>query len=118
MLDDLNTHAKGAFYAAFEPERARELVRRIKFCYTPQHASWPNIAGCELSAMTCQCLSGHGIGALSELRARGRGLVNQCQRAPARSGMADEDRRRSLQAQGPLPENHSVTDHLFSSITR
>src|SRR5436189_4643359 len=27
----------GAFYEAFEPTRARELVRRIEFCYTPKH---------------------------------------------------------------------------------
>ena len=26
--DNLNTHTKGAFYKAFEPERARELARR------------------------------------------------------------------------------------------
>ena len=33
VLDNLNTHTKGAFYKAFEPARARELVRRIEFCY-------------------------------------------------------------------------------------
>ena len=38
VLDNLNTHTKGAFYKAFEPARARE---RIEFCYTPQHGSWP-----------------------------------------------------------------------------
>ena len=68
VLDNLNTHTKGAFYAAFEPERARELVRRIEFCYTPKHGSWLNIAECELSAMTRQCLSGRRIGDLGELR--------------------------------------------------
>ena len=30
-LDDPNTHAKGAFYAASEREWARDLVRRIEF---------------------------------------------------------------------------------------
>ncbi len=68
VLDNLNTHTKGAFYAAFEPERARELVRRIDFCYTPKHGSWLNVAECELSAMTRQCLSGRRIGELSELQ--------------------------------------------------
>ena len=66
--DNLYTHTKGAFYAAFEPERARELARRIEFCHTPNHGSWLNVAACELSAMTRQCLSGRRIGALSELR--------------------------------------------------
>ena len=66
---NLNTHTKGAFYAAFEPARARELVRRIEFCYTPKHGSWLNIAECELSAMTRQSLDGRRIGDLAALRA-------------------------------------------------
>ena len=44
VCDNLNTHTKGAFYEVFEPTRARELVRRIEFCYTPKHGSWLNIA--------------------------------------------------------------------------
>ena len=39
VCDNLNTHTKGAFYEVFEPSRARELVRRIEFCYTPKHGS-------------------------------------------------------------------------------
>ena len=50
VSDNLNTHTKGAFYEAFEPERARQLVRRIEFCYTPKHGSWLNIAENELRA--------------------------------------------------------------------
>ena len=67
VCDNLNTHTKGAFYEAFEPARARELVRRIEFCYTPKHGSWLNIAECELSAMTRQSLDGRRIGELEEL---------------------------------------------------
>jgi hypothetical protein len=57
VCDNLNTHTKGAFYEAFEPERARTLVRRIEFCYTPKHGSWLNIAENELSSLTRQCVS-------------------------------------------------------------
>src|SRR6202046_2453269 len=39
VCDNLNTHTKGAFYETFEPKRARTLVRRIDFCYTPKHGS-------------------------------------------------------------------------------
>ena len=39
VLDNLNTHTLGALYEAFEPERARRLRQRIKFQYTPKHAS-------------------------------------------------------------------------------
>ena len=67
MCDNLNTHTKGAFYEVFEPVRARELVRRLEFCYTPKHGSWLNIAENELSAMTRQCLSGRRIGDLATL---------------------------------------------------
>ena len=67
VCDNLNTHTKGAFYEVFEPVRARELVRRLEFCYTPKHGSWLNIAENELSAMTRQCLSGRRIGDLATL---------------------------------------------------
>ena len=67
VCDNLNTHTKGAFYERFEPQRARALVRRIVFCYTPKHGSWLNIAESELSAMTRQCLSGRRLGDLETL---------------------------------------------------
>ena len=57
VCDNLNTHTKGAFYEAFEPDRARQIVRRIEFCYTPKHGSWLNIAENELSSLTRQCIS-------------------------------------------------------------
>jgi hypothetical protein len=56
ICDNLNTHTRGAFYEAFPAEKARELVKKIEFHYTPKHGSWLNIAECELSAMTSQCL--------------------------------------------------------------
>ena len=58
ICDNLNTHTKGAFYEAFDPERARRLVRRIEFRHTPKHGSWLNIAENELSSLTRQCVSG------------------------------------------------------------
>lgn len=67
VCDNLNTHTMGAFYEAFEPERAREYVRRLDFCYTPKHGSWLNIAECELSCLTSQCLRGRRIGELELL---------------------------------------------------
>jgi hypothetical protein len=68
VLDNLNVHTKGAFYEAFEPAIARAYVKRIEFVFTPKHGSWLNVAECELSAMTRQCLSGRRIGELSELQ--------------------------------------------------
>lgn len=64
VMDNLNTHTMGAFYEAFEPQRARAYLRRLEFCYTPKHGSWLNVAECELSCMTSQCLRGRRIGEL------------------------------------------------------
>ena len=68
VCDNLNTHTKGAFYEAFEPERARQLVRRIEFRHTPKHGSWLNIAENELSSLTRQCVSGRRFGDTATLR--------------------------------------------------
>ena len=69
VSDNLNTHTKGAFYEVFKPERARRLVRKIEFSYTPKHGSWLNIAENELSSMTRQCLSNRRIGDIETLQA-------------------------------------------------
>lgn len=58
VCDNLNTHTKGAFYEVFEPERARQIVRRIEFHHTPKHGSWLNVAENELSSLTRQCVEG------------------------------------------------------------
>ena len=68
VCDNLNTHTKGAFYEAFEPELARAYLKRINFCYTPKHGSWLNVAECELSCLTSQCISGRRIGERIELQ--------------------------------------------------
>jgi hypothetical protein len=68
VCDNLNTHTAGAFYEAFEPERARALVRRIEFCYTPKHGSWLNVAENELSSMTRPCVTGRRLGDIETLR--------------------------------------------------
>jgi hypothetical protein len=69
VLDNLNTHTKGAFYEAFEPAVARAYLKRIEFVFTPKHGSWLNVAECELSCMTSQCLAGRRIGEMDDLQA-------------------------------------------------
>jgi DDE superfamily endonuclease len=68
VCDNLNTHTRGAFYEIFEPSRARALVKRIEWCYTPKHGSWLNIAENELSSLTRQCLNGRRLGEIDLLR--------------------------------------------------
>jgi len=68
VCDNLNTHTRGAFYEAFGAQKARELVQRIDFHYTPKHGSWLNIAENELSSMTRQCISDRRIEDINMLR--------------------------------------------------
>ena len=77
VCDNLNTHTKGAFYEAFEPDRARAYIRRLKFCYTPKHGRWLNVAECELRCLTSQCLRDHRIGEFTELQAEIAAWSNQ-----------------------------------------
>jgi len=49
VLANLSTHTSAAFYEGFSAEVARILARRIEFCYTPVHGSWPNMVEIELS---------------------------------------------------------------------
>ena len=68
VCDNLNTHTRGAFYEAFPAEKARAIVKRIDFHYTPKHGSWLNISENELSSMTRQCLKNRRIGDIETLR--------------------------------------------------
>jgi hypothetical protein len=56
VCDNLNTHAPGSLYEAFEPHEARRLAERVEWHYTPKHGSWLNMAECELSVLARQCL--------------------------------------------------------------
>jgi len=68
ICDNLNTHTKGAFYEIFKPEKARSLVKRIEFRYTPKHGSWLNAAENELSSMTRQCVAGRRFPTITKLK--------------------------------------------------
>jgi len=56
VMDNLNTHSPSSFYEAFEPAAARALTDRLEIHYTPKHGSWLNIAECEFSVLSRQCL--------------------------------------------------------------
>lgn len=56
VQDNLSAHAKHALYEIHEPERARNILRRLEFVHTPKHGSWLNIAEIELSVLSRQCL--------------------------------------------------------------
>jgi transposase len=55
--DNLSSHRKHNLYNVFEPERARAIIEKIEFIYTPKHGSWLNVAECELSVLSRQALN-------------------------------------------------------------
>lgn len=57
VMDNLNTHTGASLYKVFPPERARALLEKLEIVYTPRHGSWLNIAECEFSVLSRQCLS-------------------------------------------------------------
>nr|WP_246281464.1 IS630 family transposase [Saccharibacillus qingshengii] len=56
VMDNLNTHSIASLYAAFDPETANRLAKRIEIHHTPKHGSWLNVAEIELSVLSKQCL--------------------------------------------------------------
>ena len=58
VLDNLNVHKPGALYVTFPPSKARRILRRLEFHFTPEHASWLNMAEIEMSVYS-RSLAGH-----------------------------------------------------------
>jgi hypothetical protein len=56
--DQLNTHAPSSLYEVFEPAKAKEILDRLEFHFTPKHGSWLNMAEIEFSVLSRQCLDG------------------------------------------------------------
>lgn len=51
ICDNLTAHKPSALYEILPPLRARQILRRIEFVYTPKHGSWLNVAENELSVL-------------------------------------------------------------------
>jgi len=56
--DNLSAHKPSAMYELFEPERAKKILNKIEFVFTPKHGSWLDMAESELSVLTRQCIKG------------------------------------------------------------
>jgi hypothetical protein len=60
VTDNLNTHSAASLYERFEPTEAERIATKIEWHYTPEHGSWradcANMAECELSVLSTQCL--------------------------------------------------------------
>jgi hypothetical protein len=56
VTDNLNIHHTACLYERYSPAEARRIAEKIEWHYTPVHASWLNIAECELSVLKRQCI--------------------------------------------------------------
>jgi len=56
VLDNLNTHFRKSFEDVLGHRAADKLLRRVRFHYTPKHASWLNMAEIEIGILSRQCL--------------------------------------------------------------
>ena len=57
VSDNLSAHRRAALYEVFAAERARAILRKLRFIHTPKHGSWLNIAEIELSVLMRQGLT-------------------------------------------------------------
>src|SRR3989338_1239811 len=55
VLDNLNTHFESYFYETFEKDKAKRILSKLEFHYTPKHGSWLNAAEIEISAIDAEC---------------------------------------------------------------
>lgn len=58
VQDNLSSHKKHNLYKVYPAQRARAIINKLEFVYTPKHGSWLNIAECELSVLSRQALKG------------------------------------------------------------
>jgi hypothetical protein len=56
VVDNLNIHFRKCFDDVLGRHAANRLLRRVKFHYTPKHASWLNMAEIEIGILNRQCL--------------------------------------------------------------
>ncbi len=57
VVDNLNTHFEKSFIDVLGKREAAKVLRRVRFHYTPKHASWLNMAEIEIGVLTRQCLN-------------------------------------------------------------
>ena len=57
VMDNLNTHHYHSLVEFFGKKEADRIWNRFAIHYTPEHASWLNMAEIELSILSKQCLS-------------------------------------------------------------
>ena len=58
VCDNLNTHNQRSLQERFGSTETQRIMRKVKFHYTPKHASWLNMAEIEIGVMSRQAIKG------------------------------------------------------------
>ena len=56
VLDNLNTHLRGSLTKVWGDQKTAAFFARVTLHHTPTHASWLNMAECEISCLKTQGL--------------------------------------------------------------
>ncbi len=56
VQDNLNTHHEKSLLFTFGKKKMKQMMNRMKFHFTPKHASWLNMAEIEIGVLSRQCL--------------------------------------------------------------
>jgi hypothetical protein len=56
VQDNLNTHSEKSLIVTFGKRKTKKIMKRMKFHFTPKHASWLNMAEIEIGVLGRQCL--------------------------------------------------------------
>jgi hypothetical protein len=62
VQDNLSPHRPASLYEAFPAAEAPRLAERFEWHDTPKHGSWLDMAECELSVLSTQCLDRRIVG--------------------------------------------------------
>lgn len=68
VLDNLNVHSPKVIEKHLPKRRAKAVLRRIEWHFTPKHASWLNMAEIEIGVLTSQCLR-RDMASMNEMQA-------------------------------------------------
>ena len=113
VQDNLSAHKPSAMYEIFEPQRARAILDKIEFVYTPKHGSWLNMAEIELCVLKKNGLPDR-IPSKGELIKQVAAFENRRNKAPKKVDwqFTAEDARIKLKRLYPVIE-YSTCQNLF-----
>lgn len=97
VMDQLNIHSPASRSAAFPPEEAKRLAKKLEIHHTPKHGSWLNMAELELKRARAPVPRPTAAGPDDD-GDRGHGLGGSPERGYSHDRLAVHDRRRPHQA--------------------